>query len=264
MLLDHPLRRFIDFLQLYYYQQNRNPNALAAKTVEVYMVTEKISVLDQLVESIDVEFKFEAVVHELGTICYFGFNITQHEDLTCTLDGEDRHDASESVILLHLRLKRVNNSLNEIEKSKFLSLHSSLGWLGITIPLFCVDTASHLQQCLPVVHNSDMTSRKPSFVGRSDSEPILLLDGRAIIEKTQFLLWTLLLLDGHLFELSFLRFMNFWMPSRFQIFLSHGYVHAALVQALHTSCRCWRDVCFRRNYCWCSHVEENLLNAART
>lgn len=63
---------------------------MTAKTVDDILVIAEKDVVDRLLESTVAKFKFGEVVHGPGTLHYFEFNITEREDLTCTVDRDNK------------------------------------------------------------------------------------------------------------------------------------------------------------------------------
>lgn len=58
------------------------------------------------------------------------------------------------------RRKKKTEDLNEVKKSLFFSLNSSLGWLVTIFIPFCFAASSRYQQCLPNVHFRDQIKQK--------------------------------------------------------------------------------------------------------
>lgn len=79
------------------------------------------------------------------------------------IDGDDKLSAFDPAPLSHIRRKAVDAKLNEVGKSAFSSLNSSIGWLDTTVSTFCATEASRLEQCLPGVQVSDMIKQKASL-----------------------------------------------------------------------------------------------------
>lgn len=127
LILGHGLWRILDDSQWFCYRENKKANALIANVVDDILLTRETYVDDQLLKSIDIKFGMRTVVHGSRTICYFGFNIAQHQDVTRTIDGEGKHKALEPAILRLLQRKSVNDNLNEFERSTFVSLNSFFG-----------------------------------------------------------------------------------------------------------------------------------------
>lgn len=95
-----------------------------------------------------VKFKFGTNAHGPGQLHYFGVSSVQHDDFVCRTDGHDMLTAFEPALLTRLRCKAVADELNELAKSVFTSLNSSLRWFGTTISPFCSATAKRLQRCI--------------------------------------------------------------------------------------------------------------------
>ena len=63
---------------------------------------------------------------------FFGLNITQHDDFTSTIDGDQKLQAIEPYPLSRVRCRQCDEVMNAIERSSFMSINASIGWLGIT------------------------------------------------------------------------------------------------------------------------------------
>ena len=122
LLLDLGLQRVIDVPQLFYAMSDGKLSVVVAKIVDDILATGENNAVDQLLERFNSKFKFGTVIHGPGRLRYFGFNISQHEDFKCSLDGDDKLFALEPVPLTRLRRKAATENLNEIEKPLIFAL----------------------------------------------------------------------------------------------------------------------------------------------
>ena len=159
LLLDLGLSRVIDVPQLFYGKKDGVLTVLMAKIVDDILITGISDDVTSLLREFNKRLKFGTITHGPGRLRYFGFNIVQYEDYTVVIDGDDKLGALSAQPLSRLRRKQLDHVLNDVEKSGFSSLNSSLGWLGLTVSPFCAAYASRLQQLLPGVRVSDLTKQ---------------------------------------------------------------------------------------------------------
>lgn len=116
---------------------------------------------DQVPKSIDVKLELGTAVYGPVTLCHFYPNITQKKNLSCCVDGGDKRDALERLILMCLRRKLVNNNLNKIEMSLFASFNNSHIRLESTVSPFCAPTASSLHYFFLCCISPTWTKQQP-------------------------------------------------------------------------------------------------------
>lgn len=78
-----------------------------------------------------------------------GLNAVQHEDYKYLLHGDEKLNDLEPYPLSQVRRTQTEFNMNMVEHAVFMSLNSSLGWLGISASPFCSFYLSHLRQELP-------------------------------------------------------------------------------------------------------------------
>ena len=84
-----------------------------------------------------------------GSMRFFGINISQDSELNISTDASDKLDALSEFSFARSRRKEQEELLNDIEKSHFASINSSLGWIGSAASPLCSFYASYLQQKAP-------------------------------------------------------------------------------------------------------------------
>lgn len=72
-----------------------------------------------------------------GRLGFFGHNIVQHEDFSCSIDGYGKLNALEPYPLSRLRRRQCEEKMNAIEENAFISINASIGWLGMTSSVLC-------------------------------------------------------------------------------------------------------------------------------
>lgn len=135
--------------QLFYIIKNGQLVLLAAKIVDDILVTGDTDMVDKFITGFNSKFKFGTVVHGPGNLRFFGLNLVQNEDYTCEINADDKLHALEPYPLTRLRRREIDAELNAVEKSAFMSLNASIGWLGISASPFCSFYSSFLQQMMP-------------------------------------------------------------------------------------------------------------------
>lgn len=143
--------------QLFHIIQNGQLMLLVAKIVDDILVTGVTNEVDKFLAGFDARFELGTVAHGPGSLRFYGMNIVQNEDMTCSIDANDKLSALEPYPITRLRRRQTEEPLNSVEKSAFMSLNSSLGWLGLAASPFCAFYASHLQQKLPKATVSVLT-----------------------------------------------------------------------------------------------------------
>lgn len=79
----------------------------------------------------------------------FYISIIQSDDFSSSINSDDKLNVLKGLPISRFRRRQHISSLTSIEKSSFISVDSSLAWLGIsTSPLYAFK-AIHLQQQLP-------------------------------------------------------------------------------------------------------------------
>lgn len=77
--------------------------------------------------------------------------LIQDETFQCSINADDKLMKLEPYSFTLLRRRDIDNPIDQIESSVFMSLNSSLGWLGLAASPICTFHASHPQQMLPTV-----------------------------------------------------------------------------------------------------------------
>lgn len=138
--------------QLFYLIRNGKLCLLAAKIVNDILITGEQHAVDQFLNGFYSKYKFGTVAHgpgQLRQLRFFGFNIVQEDDFTCSINGDEKLKALEQCPIPRVRKLELESELTAAERSAFMSLNSSLGWLGIAASPFCAFYSSYMQKMLP-------------------------------------------------------------------------------------------------------------------
>ena len=94
-------------------------------------------------------FKLGSSARGPDWIQFFGLNINQNSDVSSTIDGEDNLTPLEGCPLTRYRRRQHDDSMNDLERSSFMSANISIGWVGFTASPLCPFYDIYLQQTLP-------------------------------------------------------------------------------------------------------------------
>lgn len=122
---------------------------LIAKVVDILLITGVKSYNDDFLANFNEKFAFGSVVRGLGIIRSYGMTIVENEDFSTSIHAAVKLDALECCPLSLVRRRHVDATVSEVEKLSFMSVRSSLGWLGIAASPLRAFYASHLKQMMP-------------------------------------------------------------------------------------------------------------------
>lgn len=120
----------------------------------------------KFIHGLNEKFKFGTEAQGPGNILFYGLNIVPNECFTCSIIAEDKLQALQQYPITRLRRLEFYSEITAVEKSAFMSLNSSLGWLGISAFPFWEFYNSYLQNMLP-------TSKGPVMGAKSSALRIL-------------------------------------------------------------------------------------------
>lgn len=109
----------------------------AAKIVDEILFTGESDGVGTCLTGFKEIFKFGTAVHGPGNLRFYGMIILQNDDYFCNINFDDKLSALEPYPITRLRRLEFKLIIAEIEKSAFMSLTSSFGWLGIAASPFC-------------------------------------------------------------------------------------------------------------------------------
>lgn len=121
------MHRVLVVTQLFHCMKKEMLSILVAKIVNVMLIAGDTFAVNHFLHAFNLRFKFETLVHGPGKQEFFEFSDIQNEDFTCTVNRDDMLMALEPPPLTRLLRKEVTADLNDLEKSVFFSISSSLG-----------------------------------------------------------------------------------------------------------------------------------------
>ena len=136
--------------QLFTLKRNGKLVLIIAKIVDDMLATGELSYVKSFISKFDNQFSLGTVNYGPGLLRFYGLNIRQHADFHCTIDGDEKLEALEPVPITRSRRREIDQPLNDIERSAFMSINASINWLGITASPICAFYSSHLQQRTPI------------------------------------------------------------------------------------------------------------------
>lgn len=145
--------------QLFYKKLDGKVVVIAVKVVDDILFAGERKNLTTIIEKIRHNHKLGTIVYGPGRVQFYGLALTQYEDYTATINGDEKLKGYEAGTISLLRRKDQESQLNSIELSSFRSLNSSIGWLGIAASPFCAFAASYLQQKGPFPTIKDMITQ---------------------------------------------------------------------------------------------------------
>lgn len=103
--------------------------AILAKIVDDLLLYSPCQIVDRIVESITKTFTLGTITHGTGLLRYYGLNITQNDDYSVKIDGNDNLQALDSHLITRACRRELKSQLNAAEAKAFSSINSSVGWL---------------------------------------------------------------------------------------------------------------------------------------
>lgn len=129
---------------------------MIAKIVDDLLLTGAETDTEPVVAEINGCFQFGTIVKTPVVIRYYGLNIPQNDDMYIAIDGDDKLNMPECLPFTRARRSDTDFPLNAVERTAFVSINCSIGWLGATTSLFCSTFASLMQQAAPSAAVQDL------------------------------------------------------------------------------------------------------------
>lgn len=95
-----------------------------------------------------------------GRLRFYGLQIEQAEDFSCSVHADDKLQALEAYPLARVRRRQHEDKMNAVELASFRSVNSSISWLGTVCSPMCAFYASSLQQRLPSSTVHDLVAQQ--------------------------------------------------------------------------------------------------------
>ncbi len=162
--------------QLFYKKEGGKLVLIVAKIVDDLKAAGVGNNAKNFLENFHKVFNLGTINHGPGRLRFFGINTVQSKDFTVTTDADDKMEAVSEYPLTRQRRKEPEMKLNDMERSEFASVNSSLGWIGTAASPLCSFYSSYLQQKAPHTTVSNLTEqisivRKLKKYGTSISYP---------------------------------------------------------------------------------------------
>lgn len=130
---------------------------IAGNIVDDIIVAGEPREIEKIQTGFEEQFNRCSVSHGPVALRFYGLNVSQDEGFNVNIDGNDKLEALEPYPLTRHSRRSQNDNLTALENSSFMSINSSLGWLGIPASQFGAFYSSFLQQQLPNVTVSSLT-----------------------------------------------------------------------------------------------------------
>ncbi|PXF41606.1 hypothetical protein BWQ96_08672 [Gracilariopsis chorda] len=163
--LSDNLLRSLGFLQLvwvpqlFYRLQEEALTCVTVKVVEDVLFAAPRHVVEDIISLIQQDFQLGTIVFAPGTFQFYGLTVTQYDEYSVTVHGEDKFQSFEPFPIDRTRRRKVDEPLNQLKLRAFWSLNSSIGWLSIAASPFCAIASSLLQQKGPYVAVKHLVSQ---------------------------------------------------------------------------------------------------------
>lgn len=125
-------------LRLFAKYGNRDVVLLATKIVDDILLIGEDATLRHFGSNFNSKFRLGEVVHVPSAIRLYGLNVIQCNDYFFGVHGDDNS-------ISQTRRAKLNKTMKDIQKKAFMSVTSSIGWLGIIHSTLCSFYASNLQ-----------------------------------------------------------------------------------------------------------------------
>ena len=89
--------------QLFFLKRNGKTVLVVANIVDDMLATGELSYVKSFVQKFNQQFKLGTVSFEPGLLRFYGLTIRQHNDLHCTIDGDEKLEALDPVPLTRSR-----------------------------------------------------------------------------------------------------------------------------------------------------------------
>lgn len=202
------------------------------KTVDEILNAGRKSLASDIFARIDHLLLVQTIIHGPELKRYFGLSTLQLEDMSVTIDGDDKTVAIKPSALTRLRRSKCDEPLNSMEKRALVSTSCSIGWIAITASYFCSEPSSRMQQCA-----SNATGRTLIELANGLKNLIRLVTEQALPSSIDTLYHQLTVLffseSGHSFASSQLSYVGGWLADGFE----KGLMYHVLTRSSHKTGR---------------------------
>lgn len=145
--------------QFFYLFHNDKLALLVDKIVDDLLITGEASHVEHFLKRVDSKFDIGTIVSGPVVFYFYGLAIEQLDDNSSTFHADTKRNALECLPPSCVRRRQWDSLLSEVELASFLSVKSSIRWLGIAASPLCVFYGPHLQQKMPTVSIRSLQSR---------------------------------------------------------------------------------------------------------
>lgn len=143
-------------LQLLYMKRNGLLTAIVVKAVDDVIFGGEDTEADNVIIFIQRQFNLGTVVYGPEKFFFYGLQFEQDSIMEITIDANYKLNTLEPFPITLGRRKCVDDRLNPSKQKSFISLNSSLGWLGISSSPLCANYISHIHQVFPSATKEDL------------------------------------------------------------------------------------------------------------
>lgn len=113
-----------------------NVDIVVVKIVEDLLSCGSDVSLKRFASLFSVKFTLGEIENRPEQFRFYGLNILQHDNFSCSIGGDKKLLAIELYTISRVCLRFHHDEMKTIELSSFMSVNSSIGWLGML--LYCV------------------------------------------------------------------------------------------------------------------------------
>lgn len=99
------------------------------KNFDNLLMTSEQSDVDILIDRFNAKFSFPTVVHRPGVLKFHAMTILRAENCSSTVHADEKLNTIESFPLSRVLRRQFDSQLNDIDKSSFMLVNFSIGWL---------------------------------------------------------------------------------------------------------------------------------------
>lgn len=135
--------------QLFYLMKDGQLILLVAKLVDDIMATGRNDNGKKFLKAFGEQFELGSTRSGPGNLRFYGINVTQNENFKITTNADDKLNSLYEFNLSRERRRDCEQDVNQLERRAFMSLNSSLSWIGSAASPMCSFYSSYLQQKCP-------------------------------------------------------------------------------------------------------------------
>lgn len=121
---------------------------LVIKIVDDILLSGPDNYIEEFIHDSKSEFELCTVTYGPVTLQFYGLNIIQYYNFTCSINSDDKLSVFERHPIISIRRRQYDNQMNLIEKSSLMSLNARIRLISITASVLYSFNSSHLRQML--------------------------------------------------------------------------------------------------------------------